>query len=203
MSEKQKRTLGRQSRNNLLLPIVIACAALLASCGGGSDSTSTAESADGTKEALAVSGATGVPPGWTGRAPKMEVINGIVVPPEPAPAVNNATLKGVDVNGNGVRDDVERRVATTAPSVASFDKSITYAARLQNILQMPTPSTKEEAQRLFLSPECAVNGQTAALAAINYAQLIFNTEERRAKIKAVSRLVPAMTAQEVSNYVCQ
>ena len=69
MSEKQNLTLGRQSSKYLLLPVVIACAALLASCGGGSDSTSTAESADGTKEALAVSGSSTVPGNWKGRAP--------------------------------------------------------------------------------------------------------------------------------------
>ena len=36
------------------------------------------------------------------------VINGYVLPPEPDPDVNNATLLGVDANDNGVRDDVER-----------------------------------------------------------------------------------------------
>ena len=36
------------------------------------------------------------------------VVDGHVLPPEPDPAVNNATLLGVDVNDNGVRDDVER-----------------------------------------------------------------------------------------------
>jgi hypothetical protein len=35
-------------------------------------------------------------------------VNGHRLPPEPDPKVNNATLLGVDVNHNGVRDDVER-----------------------------------------------------------------------------------------------
>jgi len=35
-------------------------------------------------------------------------INGHRLPPEPNPAINNATLLGVDSNDNGVRDDVER-----------------------------------------------------------------------------------------------
>ncbi len=38
------------------------------------------------------------------------VINGVTVPPEPDPELNNATLAGIDVNGNGVRDDVERDI---------------------------------------------------------------------------------------------
>ncbi len=35
-------------------------------------------------------------------------VNGHRLPPEPDPKINNATLLGVDVNHNGVRDDVER-----------------------------------------------------------------------------------------------
>lgn len=44
------------------------------------------------------------------RAAGGEVINGHTLPPEPDPAINNATLAGVDVNDNGVRDDVERKI---------------------------------------------------------------------------------------------
>ena len=40
------------------------------------------------------------------------VIHGYVLPPEPDPDVNNATLLGVDSNSNGVRDDVERWIYT-------------------------------------------------------------------------------------------
>ena len=41
------------------------------------------------------------------------VVDGHVLPPEPDPMVNNATLLGVDVNHNGVRDDVERWIYKT------------------------------------------------------------------------------------------
>lgn len=41
------------------------------------------------------------------------VIQGHTLPPEPDPAINNATLLGVDSNDNGVRDDVERWIYTT------------------------------------------------------------------------------------------
>ena len=46
------------------------------------------------------------------------VINGHTLPPEPDPKLNNATLLGIDVNKNGVRDDVERKIYLT------FDKEI-------------------------------------------------------------------------------
>jgi hypothetical protein len=36
-----------------------------------------------------------------------------VLPPEPDPTINNSTLLGVDVNDNGVRDDVERWIYET------------------------------------------------------------------------------------------
>ena len=42
-----------------------------------------------------------------------ETINGYELPPEPDPEINNATLLGVDVNKNGVRDDVERWIYKT------------------------------------------------------------------------------------------
>ena len=40
-------------------------------------------------------------------------MHGHRLPPEPDPAVNNATLLGVDSNSNGVRDDVERWIYMT------------------------------------------------------------------------------------------
>jgi len=41
------------------------------------------------------------------------VVNGHTLPPEPDATVNNATLLGVDINNNGVRDDVERWIYKT------------------------------------------------------------------------------------------
>ena len=49
-------------------------------------------------------------------------VNGHILPPEPDPKVNNATLLGVDVNKNGVRDDVERKI---------YEK---YKVKLQRVL---------------------------------------------------------------------
>lgn len=144
MSEKPKSTHHWQSRLHLLLlPVVIACSSLLVSCGGGSDSASTTESADGTKEALAVSGSSTVPGSWTGRAPKMEVINGITVPPEPAPALNNATVAGVDVNNNGVRDDVERIIARKSQTTPAFEAGLGTARELSKLISRPRPTQGE------------------------------------------------------------
>ena len=88
----------------------VACLVLLTSCGGGGGGGSTAT----------------MP---TAQVPEM--INGIAVPPEPNPTINNATLVGVDSNNNGVRDDVERKLAANFVSMLSFEKSITTAQIVQ------------------------------------------------------------------------
>ena len=54
------------------------------------------------------------------------VINGHTLPPEPNPAINNATLLGVDSNNNGVRDDVERKIYFT------YDKKISQKLMMQS-----------------------------------------------------------------------
>jgi len=46
-------------------------------------------------------------------ADEVIVINGHTLPPEPEPKLNNATLLGIGVNHNGVRDDVERWIYKT------------------------------------------------------------------------------------------
>lgn len=205
MSEKQKLTLGRQSKKYLLLPVVIACATLLASCGGGSDSASTEESADGTKQALAVSGSSAVPPGWTGRAPKMEVINGITVPPEPAPAINNATVAGVDVNNNGVRDDVERFVAKNNPTQQQL-ASATALAKSYTVIITGTSNTSPQALKVLFekviclestngkqNPKIAANARENSILAMQ-----FNTPERARALIHFNAMTSQFDPEEVT-----
>jgi len=52
-------------------------------------------------------------------------VDGYRLPPKPDPKVNNATLLGVDVNHNGARDDVERKV------YAAYKKAIDRAVMMQ------------------------------------------------------------------------
>ena len=198
MSEKPKSIHDRQSRFHLLLlPVVITCSSLLTSCGGGSDSASTAESADGTKQALAVSGSSAVPPGWTGRAPKMEVINGITVPPEPTPAVNNATVAGVDVNNNGVRDDMERAIANKVPDKLQFASALKEASLLQKTLEKPT----NRAAALSLTSQilCAGNVNTSGLSGRALADLLITTESRRLANREFVKNVGAHLSSELSS----
>jgi hypothetical protein len=64
-----------------------------------------------------------------------ERINGIEVPPAPDPVANAATLAGVDVDGNGLRDDIDRLLAMefgtdTAAHVVAKRFSITEQAAI-------------------------------------------------------------------------
>ncbi len=54
-----------------------------------------------------------------------QVVNGHTLPPEPDKALNDSTLLGIDVNGNGVRDDVERKVYMT------YKKAVEQAVMMQ------------------------------------------------------------------------
>lgn len=71
-----------------------------------------------------------------------DVINGISVPPEPPLELNNTTLAGFDVNGNGVRDDVERLIAArfgSDPTKRAFATSV--AKSMQAMFLAPSPAT--------------------------------------------------------------
>ncbi len=82
------------------------------------------------------------------QAYKEEIINGCILPPQPDPAINNSTLLGIDVNDNGVRDDVERYVIKRYARDSKFPKTKTaiamqYAWAAQKILENPTIENKK------------------------------------------------------------
>lgn len=85
---------------------------------------------------------------------RVTVINGITVPPEPAPSLNNSTIAGIDVNKNGVRDDVERMIAKGSNNQAEFDNSLITAKAYQSILLAPS-LTQAEHDAALLRITCA------------------------------------------------
>lgn len=142
------------------VPLALGIAALLVACGGGTSernqqtaqsASATTSEADGTAKALAV------PPGWVGRPPASEVINGITVPPEPAPSINNATLAGVDSNRNGVRDDVERKIARLSRSPAEGATILLGAAAYQRLVLLPNSPepTRMQLLQIFSDVTCS------------------------------------------------
>ena len=82
------------------------------------------------------------------------VINGHTLPPEPNPAINNATLLGVDSNENGVRDDVEiyiyKRFRNFENSRKDRAIAMQYAKATQIIIQNPENAYENKTYLLML-----------------------------------------------------
>jgi hypothetical protein len=180
----------------------------LASCGGGSGnetSTSATATEDGTKKSLGVSGSNPtVPIGWTGRPPKYEIINGITVPPEPAPSINNATLAGVDLNSNRVRDDVERKIAARISNPSRYSAALNYASSLQKMLTEPLPINRSEAIQRSKQRLCAGNPEdiTAIMREmldtdIRLQALTSNTPDRLNKFLQIDKIMGAYDGEEL------
>lgn len=138
---------------------------LLSSCGGMSHSATT--------ESATTTGTTTIDGSGT-----VELINGIPVPPEPDPVANNATLAGIDVNGNGVRDDVERKIAEIS-SQETFIEHIKLALIRQE-LYLKNISYKEMLHNEFCYTNQTENGISYE-ANLAISGFIYNTEARKLK----------------------
>ena len=75
-------------------------------------------------------------------------INGYRLPPEPDETLNNSTLLGIDVNANGVRDDVERKVIETYKEPIKIELMMAANKVAQKILENPV-SLAQEYQKEF------------------------------------------------------
>lgn len=90
----------------------------------------------------------------------VETINVISVPPAPDTTVNQASLSGVDVNSNGIRDDVERLIAT---DFGTNSDNYTAAANFAQTLQAAITSPKQETITQHISTiNCETDSQKLA-----------------------------------------
>jgi Repeat of unknown function (DUF5648) len=106
-------------------------------------------------------------------AQTIETINGIVVPPAPDSLLNNTTLAGIDSNSNGVRDDVEREFARTAPS--NFNELMSWGNDYQKIITQQSKLSVESYEKL----NC-MGSRIAEITSNNeFENKILNTDERR------------------------
>ncbi len=71
-------------------------------------------------------------------------INGYKLPPQPDETLNNSTLLGIDSNGNGVRDDVERKIyfKYKKPVIQAF--MMQSAKSYPKILDNPVAAAKSQ-----------------------------------------------------------
>jgi len=142
---------------------VLSFPLLIVSCGGKSDNGHAQEST-GSTPPVALS----------------EQLNGVSVPITP-PEAENQTFNGVDVNGNGVRDDVERLLAAKFGN-AGYTSLIDLAKAYQDFINIPlSDSEKLQAQWRLIE-----NKRGCLLTAVNnkpdaplwVASSVFTTKER-------------------------
>ena len=126
-----------------------------------------------------------------------EIINGITVPPEPDVTLNNATLAGVDSNNNGVRDDVERKIATGFGGTADYPISMAYAREYQSVLLAPTPSTRTAALVQVSKRLCALRGASQELLNFGVSRLIDNTDQRKHATRYLNDVLTGYTPMEL------
>jgi hypothetical protein len=73
--------------------------------------------------------------GGGGSGPAQEKINGVQVPPQPEATANIATVAGVDSDTNGIRDDIDRKIATDFGAVqAQHTAAVSHAKSLQKAI---------------------------------------------------------------------
>lgn len=70
-----------------------------------------------------------------------------LLPPEPDRIENNKTLEGIDSDGDGVRDDVQRLIFKTYTSTVKRALSLAYAKETRKKYISP-PSTTQEARKM-------------------------------------------------------
>jgi len=142
-------------------------------------------------------------------------VNGHTLPPEPDPKVNNATLLGVDVNDNGVRDDVERWIYREYKDKHPIYIDISMQEARGNKLVLEHP---EKAKEIYPEVEKAIDCQAYYMYSAKYygdsilikedaideyftKKIYFNTSERMDAYDKYDTLLsgdsyPLPTAQE-------
>lgn len=127
------------------------------------------------------------------------ILNPADVPPAPAGA-GATTLAGVDVNGNGIRDDAERWIAEKYPDCAGFRAALAQLAlAVQRKIVTPEVTeetakdlaTEEGAGTACLDEEAASCGTASFEKMIEFSMLLQNTPERSAAYMRVYRLLGA------------
>ncbi len=133
-----------------------------------------------------------------------EIINGISVPQEPDANLNKKTLLGVDTNGNGARDDVERFMAGTSKK-ATFEEVMLKIGSLYNTLATERFSSPLDVHIVYNKISCldkkrSANERQTVLTA-DILSLTANTPERDAILLFNNTLLannPALQDLEVN-----
>ncbi len=109
-------------------------------------------------------------------------INGYKLPPEPDPIINNSTLLGIDVNNNGVRDDVERKIIETYREPSKIELMMDMAEVGQMILENPVGDAIVNEKKMSRIGDCEMYLYSLHLDPSNsidfYENNMYNTKKR-------------------------
>lgn len=114
-----------------------------------------------------------------------EVINGHKLPPEPNETLNNSTLLGIDVNNNGVRDDVERKIIIKYQKPIEIEVMMRFAKIDQETLASPLSEALLLERKASKLGDCKMFLRRQGIKinrAIKYSEdFTYNTRERTKK----------------------
>lgn len=116
----------------------------------------------------------------------MADVDGSKLPPQPDPALADATVEGIDANENGVRDDVELEIFRRYPNDAKTRAAmLQYAMTEQLFLTyvFNTESWKAAAEMDGRANVCVKTVKLGGSLQAEVENLIFNTERRAAKLE--------------------
>lgn len=105
------------------------------------------------------------------------LIKGIIVPPEPPIELNNQTIAGIDSDGNGVRDDVDRWIARASQDITEFKNLLTFGKIYQLMLTDPD-LTQSKYDDYAHKIDCANEKATSRLNSDQIELLVVNTPDR-------------------------
>lgn len=108
-------------------------------------------------------------------------VTGINLPPVPYQPENDATVAGIDKNGNGIRDDVERAIFANYPNdpkirAAELQYAMTEQMFLTDVFNTDTwKAVAEQDDRAF---DCG-HGVVTYQESLKVQDLVFNTQMRK------------------------
>lgn len=108
----------------------------------------------------------------------------IVLPSDPGGAAT-ATLKGVDTNNNGIRDEVEIAISKIAKDQDDRTKLNSIAIEYQKSLNVANPNISEISNKVGCIELSRSAESRSILSATELSYLIFDTPERRAAFNAL------------------
>ena len=97
------------------------------------------------------------------------------------PSAPDQTITGIDVNQNGVRDEVEVQLSSKIVDDAVYANSLKKAKAYQGILINTTPTTRPDALVLATAIACTENAMIPNSEGDAYRDLTFNTTDRQEK----------------------